>query len=319
MNLSIVFLKCLAALFITNSHYLRIYPDSLSYLATAGSLGNSIFFFVSGFTLINSHKTQFFKWYLKRITRIYPPVILVTFLLYLFTGGVTVRNFVYPTLYWFINAMMLFYIIYYWIPKAERNFLFILMLMFIPYFYIYFTYLNTSWFVIETDYFRWIFYFQIMIFGGLLAKRDCPARYQWKDGVLLLLFLAFYFAEKLLSLKFPPLLSIQFLQHLLTFPIIYYLYLFAKSDFVTNKLMKTRMNKIITGISSITLEIYLVQFFIIEKFSKLFFPLNLIIVSVLIIVCAYIINKFIKLLMNFFIGSSEPLGRTANGLQRTDR
>lgn len=313
MNQSIVFLKCLAALFITNSHYLRIYPDSLSYLATAGSLGNSIFFFVSGFTLINSHKTQFSRWYLKRLTRIYPPVILVTLSLYLLSGDVALWNFVYPTLYWFVNAIMIFYVIYYWVPKSGRSFLFVLILLFIPYFFIYFKYMNISEFVIETDYFRWIFYFQIMIFGGLLAKLNNPLKYRLQDGFVLFLLIVLYFVEKLVSLKYPALLSIQFLQHLLTFPIVYYLYLFAKSDFVINKLMNTRMKKVITGIASITLEIYLVQFFIIAAFSKIVFPLNLIIVSALIIVCAYIVHKVIQSLLNLSPGSSEPKTRESRG------
>lgn len=314
MNQSIVFLKFLAALFITNSHFIKVYPHFLAYLATAGSLGNSLFFFVSGFTLINSNKKNFDKWFLKRIIRIYPQVILVTLTLHLLSERVSLANYVYPTLYWFVNAILLFYILYYFIPKTKEFFSSILILLFAPYFFIYFNYLDISQFVIEVDYFRWIFYFQIMLFGGIIALEENPTGCRLRDCIFLISLFILYFGVKLLSIKFSVFYRVQFLQHLLTFPMIYYLYQLAKSDFVINNLMKTKNKKIIVGISSITLEIYLVQFYIIEKFSKIAFPLNIIIVSALIIVSAYIVNKLIKSLIEFFAGNDAYIRGKSNSI-----
>lgn len=46
------FLKVLAAIFITNSHFIPLYKDISPSLATFGVHGNALFFFVSGFVLM---------------------------------------------------------------------------------------------------------------------------------------------------------------------------------------------------------------------------------------------------------------------------
>ena len=47
----VIYLKALATMLITNSHFDTIYP--ISQLSMGGSIGNSIFFWVSGFCLSN--------------------------------------------------------------------------------------------------------------------------------------------------------------------------------------------------------------------------------------------------------------------------
>ena len=49
-NISIDILKCFAAILITNSHMGILYGN-YSVLATGGAIGDSLFFFCSGFTL----------------------------------------------------------------------------------------------------------------------------------------------------------------------------------------------------------------------------------------------------------------------------
>lgn len=44
-------LKCIAAILITNSHMDMLYPK-FSFLATGGAIGDALFFFCSGFTLL---------------------------------------------------------------------------------------------------------------------------------------------------------------------------------------------------------------------------------------------------------------------------
>ena len=51
-NYSLDFLKVLAAIFITNSHFIPLYKDISPSLATLGVHGNALFFFVSGFLLM---------------------------------------------------------------------------------------------------------------------------------------------------------------------------------------------------------------------------------------------------------------------------
>ena len=50
-NNGIDILKCLAAILITNSHMDMMYPK-FSLMATGGAIGDALFFFCSGFTLL---------------------------------------------------------------------------------------------------------------------------------------------------------------------------------------------------------------------------------------------------------------------------
>ena len=68
-------LRALAACLITNSHYTNIYP--VSAIASGGLIGDILFFAVSGYCLYNM-KNNFFKWYGKRIWRVYLPVVVIT-------------------------------------------------------------------------------------------------------------------------------------------------------------------------------------------------------------------------------------------------
>lgn len=47
----IIYLKAIATMLITNSHFDTIYP--ISQLSMGGSIGNSVFFWVSGYCLAN--------------------------------------------------------------------------------------------------------------------------------------------------------------------------------------------------------------------------------------------------------------------------
>lgn len=295
MNLSIHFIKFLACLLITNSHYDTIYP--ISNMATGGSIGNSLFFFVAGFVLINCNKQSFPQWYCKRITRIYPQIMIVTAVLLTVGHTNKLYNLIYPTLFWFINAIMLYYILYYFIPKTKQAFLSIIFLLFIPYFIIYFNFLDTSRFVIESGYFMWIFYFQIMLLGGYWGLDDSSLEFNKNAGFTILLLLISYFMIKILSGIYPVLYEVQFLQHLLTFPIVYLSFMFANGNYVSGALRNSIFRNVVVFFSSITLEIYLVQFYIIGKLSHVYFPINFIIVSFLIILCGYLLSKMSKYLL----------------------
>lgn len=85
--LDTTFLRFVAILLITNSHLDRLYP--VSAMATGGQLGNSLFFMLSGFGLVASYRKKggvFWPWLQRRLSRIYPPVLLVTLTAALVTG-----------------------------------------------------------------------------------------------------------------------------------------------------------------------------------------------------------------------------------------
>lgn len=112
----IVYLRAICAVVITNAHYENIYPVSI--IANGGLLGDVLFFAISGYCLYNI-KTDFVRWYGKRILRIYPAVWIIT-AIYLLLGvyhaesaAAVGRLMIYPTYYHFVASIMVLYIIYY--------------------------------------------------------------------------------------------------------------------------------------------------------------------------------------------------------------
>src|ERR1700722_17050247 len=116
------FMRAAAALLICNSHLKYFYP--FRWLAGDGLLGNSMFFFLSGFGIalsIKSIRLGFFSWYSRRIKRIYPAAALCTVFFYLLLYHRWrdwhpldyVHAYIWPTPYDYVMLIMVVYIFIY--------------------------------------------------------------------------------------------------------------------------------------------------------------------------------------------------------------
>jgi len=121
-------MRAAAALLICNSHLKQFYP--FTWMGGDGLLGNSFFFFLSGFGIAlaaHSRNQGFFRWYGRRIGRIYPTVILGVIFLELPIFGEWrgagplgyVRLLIWPTPYYFVSTIMVVYVLLYWLLKAK--------------------------------------------------------------------------------------------------------------------------------------------------------------------------------------------------------
>lgn len=120
-------LKAFACLMIINFHSDILFPDQINLLAFGGDIGNNIFFMVSGFTLYHSIKRnemcQIGFWYQKRLKRLLPMLILF------YVPSIVIRDvniskwmdivtfFIFPTIYWFTGAILLFYPLLFTVEK----------------------------------------------------------------------------------------------------------------------------------------------------------------------------------------------------------
>ncbi len=122
------FMRAAAALLICNSHLKQIYPHT--WLAGDGLIGNSLFFFLSGFGIALSGKSLrlgFFKWYLRRVNRIYPACTLCTiFFVFIFGGQWRyahpldyLSTFVWPTPYFYVTIIMIIYMPIYLVGRIR--------------------------------------------------------------------------------------------------------------------------------------------------------------------------------------------------------
>lgn len=116
-NKAIVMFKFFAALLITYSHMGLLFPR-YGGLVTGGAIGDGLFFFCSGFTLFLGRDGGFMNWYKRRMSRIYPSVIMWALLSSMAFGWVwSATDLVTTPKYWFLPCIMVYYAIFYLIRR----------------------------------------------------------------------------------------------------------------------------------------------------------------------------------------------------------
>ncbi len=243
----ITFIRAISAMIITNAHYIGVYPTDL--IANGGLLGDVLFFAVSGYCLTNV-KLSFPSWYLKRIVRIYPPVIIIT-LIYVILGFYpcptfwhVLKLFVYPTYYHFVGSIILLYIPYYIVMKinALSDRLPVVMLaVFAVQLILYMFLYDKSYYHIDSvyEYMTKFLFFNSMLLGAYIKKNDVRFRNVNKTSniVMIFLFIPVYFASKMLFAKVSFIAPFQIINQLILFLLLYFIFVtFAGIDQKLEKL-----------------------------------------------------------------------------------
>lgn len=321
MILYITFLRAIASAVITNSHYTGIYPTDL--IANGGLLGDVLFFAVSGFALANI-KMSFLRWYTRRIVRIYPVVWIITAIylllgLYSFNELNFAQYFLYPTYYHFIASIVFLYIPFYFVMKIEKlrvNINWVMLGVFIIQLIVYLLFYDKTIYHIDNvrqPMIRFLF-FETMLLGAYFRindkkYKDIKSLLSW---IIMFILIGIYFSSKMVFVKYNNLSQFQIINQFILFTLLYFiLRSFASID---NALMKLpiKIKSIVSFIANITLEIYLVQYVIVPNLSHLIFPLNWFIITFLIVLVAWILNRISRIL-------TEPLSTGVDKLFSKDR
>lgn len=293
------YLKFIATLLITNSHFEDIWP--VSAMASGGLLGNILFFAVSGFLLFNI-KDSFHKWFLKRFLRVYPAM--AAFTLFAVALGEyplndfsqAVKLFVYPTNYiflvWLVVCYIAFYIVSYLDKRngkfLETSLISVLVIWLLAYVLLY----DKTAYSIDNVYepFILFLYFESMLVGALFRKhKDRCGKFSGVKVFLTVFCIVAYFGSKIAFSRYDFLLKYQIVnQIIILIALVAVFDLFMSLEALFKKMPKV-LKVCVRYVSNITLQIYIVQFIIIAHFKKLAFPLNLAVVTLLILVAASIL------------------------------
>lgn len=313
----ITFLRAVAAMIITNSHYVGVYPTDL--IANGGLFGDVIFFAVSGFCLYNIRDSwkNAPKWYLKRIVRCYIAPVLIT-ALYLIIGLYrTPENvegwfelFIYPTNYHFVASIIVLYIPFFFVAKTDKlrkNLPFVMAGVLLLYLAAYAFMYDKSYYHIDKvrePMIRFLF-FEAMLLGAHF--RGSLEKYRNKikisDWIICGISFVLYFASKLVFSKMESISNFQIVNQAVLLVLLYFtLKCFAGIDSLLEA-MPQWIKKAISYIAEITLEIYVVQYALIPIFAKIApFPVNWLIVTGAILgmasllrVAVKYVNKLIKI------------------------
>lgn len=307
-NVGIDILKIIGITFILNSHLDSIYP--ISQMATGGALGNSLFFICAGFLFQINVGDTFFIWIKNKVINLYLPVYIMTFTLNMIhirtIHGNFFHEFVWPTHYWLIGAIMLFYLLLYVLTACSGRYfkeitICVFAVMVVLYVFSYIFLLDTSSYVVESagldtiqGKFKLIYYFIITLIGKYIREYGVKKKRNEKICfIIVVLSIVLFYCSKFLENRFSFWMHCQFIEQIFVifFSVSSILYVLIKNSVWTNCISLKEKN-IIQKISSLSLYFYLVQFTVIQFCEKRFpFPGNLLMTLLGTFFFAYILER----------------------------
>lgn len=292
----ITFLKAIAACLITNAHYTGIYPTDI--IANGGIIGDVIFFAVSGYCLANIKKS-FPVWYSKRIVRCYLPVVLMTVIFTALYDGWSISNFVdnwgsYPTYYHFVETIVLLYILFYiimYIKPLKARLPLLMGIVALVYLVVYIVFYDKSYYHIDSvsePMIRFLF-MEAMLLGAYFKEKseEYKDKFSFKALIGAVVSFVAYFGSKLFFSSVEGFSQYQAVNQLLVLILLGFIFRFAMG--MDDKLEKLPafIKAVISFVAKITLDIYVVQYALIDFIRpKLSFPVNWIVLTASILVSA---------------------------------
>lgn len=267
------------------------------FLATGGTIGDVLFFFCSGFTLFmkpfNDGIANFLNWYKRRINRIYPTVIAVALITCLFFNiNTNIIDIFIQGGGWFIQCIMLYYIIFYFIGLYAKDKLYYIIALISIASCIWFYLLNRPLgfnMYAEGGYLKWLLYSIYMLQGAIVGSNINKLTISpKKDIIMLFLCLIGFYSFYILPRKIYAIEFLQIFNFIPLWGVVLYFYKVCSSNWVKNIYNKKIVYFTVRFIGGLCLEIYLIQFYLFTDKMNNLFPLNLIIMLVIIIIAAYI-------------------------------
>ncbi len=300
---------------ITNSHFIPLYENHNTSFATLGVHGDALFFFVSGFFLTKIETSpgkyiRFDNWIKKKIARLWPTIIVFfIFASLIFSKEISWYDFLFGGYYWFVRCFIISFSIIYFVIRYLKNYVnhTLVLSILISSVYVIFA-PKTSQSIFHT--FHYVMFFSSMMLGVIIGlnKDKIKTNNLLMDLILcgssfIAYFLIMYLGKGKTGI-------IYYTQLFAVFPLLFFLfYLYKTVSYKwVDKLASYKIWSVIFIISSLTYEIYIVQFDLITDAFNNFYPFNTIMVFCVIIAFAY----SLRVLTNFFLQlfSSDPLDLT---------
>ncbi|MBR5241496.1 MAG: hypothetical protein IKV20_00005, partial [Clostridia bacterium] len=207
----------------------------------------------------------------------------------------------------------------------KKHILWVMGAVFAAFVIVYFVFYDRSYYhidAVQEPMIRFLF-FESMLLGAFFRQNDKRYRndFKWWVPVAFVISCGVYFASKILFSRRSALSGLQILNQLVIFSLLYFAFrLFASLDSALER-MPSYAKKIVTYVSEITLEIYVVQFVIIEAIRPhLTFPLNWFAITASILAAATLLHYAVRGILALY-SMTEKKVRLAyvNRKSRTDK
>lgn len=306
-DIAVDIVKFLAVFLIINSHADVCYPR-FSALATGGAIGDSLFLFVSGFTLFLGKQVRFDNYYKRRINRIYPSAIASSLAILLFGGGSLLDALRLGCARPFLNAIMIYYVLLYFVRKYAvyrikwvLMFVGIVTLMVYIYWFPYKYETGSKGIYGITTTFRWIPYFAMMLLGSWVGLHRKSLNYQAKkDFMLFSLCLVVFYAIQFAAKKWAFIAPYQIITIPFLAGVVFYFYKVCNAP-IFHKIYSCRIgNWVVLAVSGLCLESYLTQNLLFTDKLNGIFPLNLFFIYLAVLVLAYFVRCVARIISQTF-------------------
>ena len=202
---------------------------------------------------------------------------------------------------WFISCIMIYYIVLYFVRRwAERKPLvpFILTIAIVIIYYL--NEDSSTFFMYGETYFKWVHYFLFMLLGAYTGNGIIHIVPHFKRDFFLFMVSVFLFYLIMIGATKNELIShFQLLSLIPLLSIIISIFNLCNSQF-SKVLMNKKIGNYLTIISSLCLEIYIVQGSCITDKINYLFPFNIIILLIFIVFVALATRLFGRLLLQLF-------------------
>ncbi len=271
--------------------------DAFYLFDALGNVGNFLFFLSSGYTLADAADKPFIPWIFHRYGKIYPSVFI--FYIFTFVLGVyesfSIPDIVFLRKYWFLNAIIFFYPLYYFVLKffSERIVGLVFLIFFLQ--YICLLSLPHGTYVMQSgEFFLNLYpYFSAMLVGVVISRTKCiGAELSTMNRAARLVFAGVLlkwhsdFLDFVLDVS--GLNSLQFLSPIIFLSASYLIF----SAFYFYGMDSCRPERgLIKQVSEMTLEIYIVQFVVISFFMEIDSSWRIFFASFAIFISAMILKR----------------------------
>lgn len=301
-NVGIDWLKVFAVFFVMNSHMNICYPK-YGFLASGGAIGDALFFFASGFTLFMGRKMRFDNWYKRRINRIYPSIISTAIITWaIWNNTDTIGDILLGKRYWFIGCILVYYVLLYPIKVIRDGAL-------APYVMavggaicviLYFSFFNNGKAFYGGGMFRCFAYFLIMLQGAIMGKTANDYKFKWIHVLLFFVSVGLFYCLFYIGSKN----AIILLSFVALFGVTRYGYLCCCAPMMERLYRNRWIGQIVFIVSSLCLDVYLIQKYIFTEALNWMFPFNIIIIMLAVLLAAYIVKMLAEFISQTF--KSEP-------------
>ena len=302
-NFAIDFLKFVAVLCIFNAHSTMLYPI-YPWLSTGGYVGDALFFFCSGYTLLSGGGDRFDTWYKRRLSRIWPSCLAWGVLSAIVLNKPLAITDALAGIGWFVQYILVVYVVI-WIVgaffRARLNWIFSISVV-----------LSVMCCVVclvmddkNPDHWKWPVFFPVVMLGALLGNNRYDGKSNlWVNFIMCVvsfgLFTSVVAGTSRLGIKYLALMEVPLLLAFVWFA--YRLTCSMKLE----EWSKGNTWLMVRIVGSLCLDFYLVKWKFISGALCCLFPLNLPIMLVYLLAIAYCNRSIGRFLQQSLSSKKEP-------------